>query len=205
MTNGCKGNSNCKYSHVILTDRKEPTMLLKIRYDQEFQFINLSSEEKKQLMLSLSLDDCKELSEEECDKYIQTEFDNQFNKPEYNSWHKFYRHRGYSKSQLDDYNNSHDSIDINVPFMEEVMDDRVFYKDEIEITERMECGYICNWILKVLSKKPKWADAFISVRMHNIPIKEYASNIGISDTSIISKWIKRASSKLQKNYKNRHI
>ena len=79
MTNSSKSNSNCKYSHVILTDRKEPTMLLKIRYDQEFQFINLSSEEKKQLMLSLSLDDCKELSDEECDKYIQTEFDNQFN------------------------------------------------------------------------------------------------------------------------------
>lgn len=205
MTNSCKGNINCKYPHVIITDRKEPTMLLKIRYDQEFQFINSNSEEKKQLMLSLSLDDCKELSEEECDKYTQTEFDNQFNKPEYNSWHKFYRHRGYSKSQLDDYNNSHDTIDINVPFMDEVMDDRVFYKGEIEITERMECEYICNWILKVLSKKPKWADAFISVRMYNIPIKKYASNIGISDASIISKWITRASLKLQKNYKNRHI
>ncbi len=50
---------------------------------------------------------------------------------------------------------------------------------------------ICDWVRKVLVKKPEWADAFIAVRMDGESIREYAARIGADENNITQK-LKRA-------------
>jgi hypothetical protein len=93
-------------------------MRLSIRYENKFQTIELSEKETEQMWVTLSLDVSKELTDSQKEKLIQDEFDELFNKPEYNNWHKFDRHsatttppkkrngnKGYVKSNKDDEDN----------------------------------------------------------------------------------------------------
>lgn len=45
---------------------------------------------------------------------------------------------------------------------------------------------------------------FIAVRIDGMPIREYASSIGVDENNITQK-LKRATKKLQQEYKNRRI
>jgi hypothetical protein len=131
---------------------------------------------------------------------VQEVFD-LMNKKEYNNWRKFNRHWGYSKAKP---NEEGEEIDTSEPLMKEVADDRVFRKDEISRDCENEYQDVCQWIRKTLLKKPEWADAFIAVRIDGIPIREYANSIGADENNITQK-LKRATKKLQKEYKNRQI
>lgn len=99
--------------------RKECSMELKIRYENGYQTINLNTEDTKKMWVSLSLEG-EGLSQEEKESRIQEAFEEQFNRPEYNNWHKETRHidptpkrkrmdgrRGYICGEKDD-----DSFDI---------------------------------------------------------------------------------------------
>lgn len=178
-------------------------MKLEIRYDNTVQNIDLDAEETEQLWVSLSLEG-EGLTQAQREKMIQDEWNEQYNKPEYNNWHKFDRHRGFSKAQpgKDD---DEDDADTSEPLMKEVADDRIFRKDEIERDRRESYDAICQWVRKVLVKKPKWADAFIAVRMDGVSVNDHAASIGVSDASIVSKWLARAEKKLKENYPNRQI
>ena len=125
-------------------------------------------------------------------------------RPDYNCWHKFNRHRGYSMSQTAEEGDEDAAGDFE-PLMEEAADNRIFRRDEIEREERDEYEAVCRWIRKVLVKKPKWADAFIAVRMDGVSVNDYAASACVSDASIISKWLARAEKKLRENYPNRQI
>ena len=94
-------------------------MELKIRYENGYQTINLNTEDTKKMWVSLSLEG-EGLSQEEKESRIQEAFEEQFNRPEYNNWHKETRHidptpkrkrmdgrRGYICGEKDD-----DSFDI---------------------------------------------------------------------------------------------
>lgn len=178
-------------------------MRLQIRYDDTVQTINLDAEATEQLWISLSLEG-EGLTQAQREKMIQDEWNEQYNKPEYNNWHKFDRHRGYSKAQpgKDD---GEDDVDTSEPLMSEVADERIFLKDMIERDHRESYEAICQWVRKTLVKKPKWADAFIAVRMDGVSVNDHAADIGVSDASIVSKWLARAEKKLAENYKNRQI
>lgn len=178
-------------------------MKLKVRYDENVQTIDLDAKATEQLWVSLSLEG-DDLPQEEREKLIQEEFEKQFNRPDYNSWHKFDRHRGYSKAQAGK-DEDEDDVDTSEPLMKEVADDRIFRKDEIERERKESYEDICQWVRKVLAKKPKWADAFIAVRMDGVSVNDHAANIGVSDASIVSKWLTRAEKKLKENYPNRQI
>ena len=177
-------------------------MRLKIRYEQEFQTIELDAEATEELWVSLSLEG-EGLTQEEKETLIQDTWEERFNRPDYNSWHKFDRHRGRSKAQpgKDD---AEDEVDTNEPLMEEVADDRIFRKDELDRKDLESYSAICDWVLKVLVKKPEWADAFIAVRMDGESIREYAARIGADENNITQK-LKRAEKKLRENYKNSQI
>ena len=82
--------------------------------------------------------------------------------------------------------------------MEEVKDPTVFYKEELEREERDEYEDVCGWIRQALVKKPDWAEAFLAVRMDGVSVNDYAASIGVSDSSIVSKWLTRAAKKLCK-------
>lgn len=178
-------------------------MKLEVRYDNTVQTINLDAEATEQLWVSLALEG-EGLTQAQREKMIQDEWNEQYNKPEYNNWHKFDRHRGYSKAQpgKDD---DEDDCDTSEPLMKEVADDRIFRKDEIDRDRRERYEAICQWVRKVLIKKPKWADAFIAVRMDGVSVNDHAADIGVSDASIVSKWLARAEKRLAEAYRGEVI
>lgn len=189
---------------VLGKDGKDAKMRLKIRYDDGFQTLVLDTEETEGLWVSLDLETDAELTQEEKEKRIQAAFDEQFNKPEYNCWHKFNRHRGYSKAQpgKDD---TEEDVDTTEPLMSEVADERIFLKDEIARAEKEEYEAVCQWIRETLVKKPKWAAAFIAVRIDGMSVNDYAASIGVADASVVSKWLTRATKKLKESWPNRQI
>jgi hypothetical protein len=175
-------------------------MRLSVRYDNKFQIIELNEKETEEMWISLSLEG-DELPNSDKERLIQDAFNEIFNKPEYNNWHKFDRHKGYSiaKSNADGL-----ECDTSEPLMKEVADDRVFRKDELERAYQNEYEDVCQWIRTVLGKKQDWADMFIAVRIDGMSIREYASSIGVSENNITQK-LKRAEKKLQGIFKNRQI
>ena len=78
--------------------QKGMQMKLKIRYENEMQTIELDNAAAEQLWVGLSLED-GDIPQEEKERLLQDAFDMKFNRPDYNSWHKFERHRGYSTAQ----------------------------------------------------------------------------------------------------------
>lgn len=172
-------------------------MKLRIRYDETVQTLDLDEKATEQLWVSLSLEG-EGLSDSEKAQKIQEAFDIRYNRPEYNSWHKFDRHRGYSKAQSAN-DDGDEEADTSEPLMSEVADDRIFRKDELDRNERESYEAICAWVRKVLAKKPEWADAFIAVRMDEEPVRTYAARIGVDENNITQK-LKRAERKLAAVY-----
>jgi|UniRef100_UPI00402A68F4 hypothetical protein len=172
-------------------------MRLSIRYENQFQSIELNEEETQEMWVSLSL----EGENLEKEKLIQKTFDEKFNKPEYNIWHRETRHLTTPKER---FNDDGDEYDTSEPLMKEVADDRIFRKNEIERSNQDEYESVCQWIRTVLGKKQDWADMFIAVRIDGMSIREYASSIGVNENNITQK-LKRATKKLEQEYKNRQI
>ena len=175
-------------------------MRLSVRYDNKFQIIELNEKETEEMWISLSLEG-DELPNSDKERLIQDAFNEKFNKPEYNNWHKFDRHKGYSIAKP---NADGLECDTSEPLMKEVADDRVFRKDELERAYQNEYEDVCQWIRTVLGKKQDWADMFIAVRIDGMSIREYASSIGADENNITQK-LKRATKKLEQEYKNRQI
>lgn len=140
--------------------------------------------------------------EEEADKEnvkrrnVQEIMDEQFNKPEYNNWHKFDRHHGNLKTPFRKDDEAEDESD----GMETVPD----YSDEINRTVRYEYEAVCQCVRQALGKKQDWADMFIAVRIDGMPIKDYALFCGTSENNITQK-LKRAEKKLRVFFQNRQI
>ena len=172
-------------------------MRLSIRYENQFQSIELNEEETQEMWVSLSL----EGENLEKEKLIQKTFDEKFNKPEYNIWHRETRHLTTPKER---FNDDGDEYDTSEPLMKEVADDRIFRKDEIERAYQDDYEGVCKWIRTALGKKQNWADMFIAVRIDGMSIREYASFIGADENNITQK-LKRATKKLQEEYENRQI
>lgn len=178
-------------------------MKLKIRYENEYQTLDLNGEETEQLWVSLSLDG-EGLSQAEREEKIQEAFDAKYNRPEYNSWHKHNRHtvsfglQDYGESEFDDVR------DTDEPLPESVADDRIFRQDELAREERESYEAICQWIRKVLKDKPAWADAFIAVRMDGMSVNDYAASTG-QNAYNVSKYLTRAEKMLRGNFDRRQI
>ena len=60
--------------------------------------------------------------------------------------------------------------------MSEVLDDRIFRKDEIDRETKESYKEICQWVRDVCGKKTNWADAFIAVRLDGMSV-----NLGYYD------------------------
>ena len=98
-------------------------MKLRIRYENEYQVIELDEKAANRLWVSLSLTGGEDMTKEEKEQRIQEAWHEHFNKSDYNCFHKFDRHRGNSKAQL---NVDADNLDISEPLMDEVLDSRIF-------------------------------------------------------------------------------
>ena len=173
-------------------------MKIRIRYENEMRPIELDVEEVKGKWLSIDLED--DLPEDELQRRVQEAVDRQYNRPEYNVWHRETRHidatpkrkrmdgrKGYIQSDPDD--SAFDIMDYLLTTSDEETHDRNFEYQEV-----------CAWIRKVLTKKPKWAEAFIAVRLDGMSVNDYAASIGVKDASVVSKWLARAAKKLKEKY-----
>ena len=176
-------------------------MKLRIRYENRSQTLELDAEETDELWVCLDLEG-EEMTQEERETLIQRSFDDRFNRPEYNNWHRFSRHRGESKKRQGEEDDPED-LDLTMPLMEEVFDDRIFRHDEMEREEKESREAVCQWVRKNLKEKPYWAEAFIAVRINGMSVNEYAVSIGVLDASTVSHWLKRAEKKLKEEWNAR--
>lgn len=142
-------------------------MKLKIRYEQKYEIVEVNSEE---MWVSLSLEGGEDLTQEEKETLIQDTFEDRFNKPEYNNWHKFDRHRGMPKKPFRKDNEAEDEID----HMDYFPDN----SDEEAREKQAEYEYICEIIRKNL--KEKQAELLIAIVMDGISVTEYARREGVT-------------------------
>lgn len=124
---------------------------------------------------------------------VQEMFD-LMNDKEYNHWRRYHRHLGNPKKPYR--KDNEDEID--------VMDILADNSQEVERSLQEEYESVCQRIRTALGKKQDWADMFIAVRIDGMSIREYASSIGVSENNITQK-LKRATKKLEQEYKNRQI
>ena len=142
-------------------------MKLKIRYEQKYEIVEVNSEE---MWVSLSLEGGEDLTQEEKETLIQDAFEDRFNKPEYNNWHKFDRHRGMPKKPFCKDDEAEDEID----HMDYLPDN----SDEETREKQTDYDYICEIIRKNL--KEKQAELLIAIVMDGISVTEYAKREGVT-------------------------
>ena len=154
-------------------------MELKIRYENGYQTINLNTEDTKKMWVSLSLEG-ERLSQEEKESRIQEAFEEQFNRPEYNNWHKETRHidptpkrkrmdgrRGYICGEKDD-----DSFDI-MDYLAVTYPKCGVYDEEDETAKMYES------VLELIQEKvkPDFVDTFIAINSKRTTPKQIASKM----------------------------
>ena len=105
---------------------------------------------------------------------VQEIMDERFNKPEYNSWHKFDRRRGMPKKQFRKDDEDEDKID----HMDTIPD----YSDEESREKQAEYEYVCGILRKNL--KPQQAEMLISIVLDGMPVSDYAKREGVSVSAI---------------------
>ena len=150
-------------------------MELKVRYDNGYQTISLDDAATENLWVILSVED-EALGKDE--KSIQEAFEEQFNRPDYNNFHKLERHKDYNTDVSGEYvmSSSYNP-----------------YEEELETEENY--NEICRQIRECL--KPEWAELFIAVHIDGESIRDYAASIGGSENNLTKK-LERAEKKLKK-------
>lgn len=176
-------------------------MKLNIRFEDDYQTLELDEAATKSLWVCLSLECEEDTPQKEREKMIQNAFEETFNRPEYNVFHRETRHidhkpkrkrmdgrRGYIQAEPNDKGFN-------------IMDYLAVASDEEEKEKTAEEQEVFEKVRRILSKKPKWADAFIAVRLKGMSVNDYAAYIGVKDASTVSKWLGRAEKKLRENWK----
>lgn len=187
---------------------KGDRMNLRIRYDEKFQTLVLDDDAAEEMWVSLGIED-EAATPAEKEKVLQEKFDVEYNRPDYNNWHKYWRHHGNSKAQPSE---EEDEVDTSEPLMNEVADDRIFRKDELTHEEAEADEATCQWICRVLCKKPDIAEAFIATKYGDTTIREYVTKQAGPDASqedikklenSLSKKLTRAAKVLAEAYPDR--
>lgn len=170
-------------------------MKIVLRYEEIEQTIEIDDKDLDDFCISLSVDSDSDTSNKE--KLIQEAIDDEFNRPEYNNYHKETRHIGLSKLAL---RNKGDDEWQDEPIMSEVVDSRIFTKYQ-DIYEREEdYKELYNKLHTILGIKNNWIEAIMAVRVDGMSVNDYAASIGLKDASIVSKWLTRAERKLRAYY-----
>lgn len=149
-------------------------MKLKIRYNNEIQELELNQQDTNDLWVSLSLTEEGEgLSDEDREQLIQDAWDEQFNKPEYNSWHKHDRHSGNAAMKGKD-----GTVEVNTDeaIMERAADKSVFTNDIDTLENRMSYEAWCGEIRSHFAADI--ADMLIAIALDGMTVEEYAAVIG---------------------------
>lgn len=159
----------------------------------------------------LNIDPLPDESEEEFEKRAQEKVDAEFNRPEYNSLHKYERHKGFTKPYSGEDGEEADDYEY---CMSDVRDTGIFFKTVNQINASEEYMAVESFVYSIL--KPDVADLFIAVRIRNMAINEKAASMLSCDAfeteadykkavarlaNNITQKLKRAEKKLVKNIK----
>ena len=146
-------------------------MHLIVRYENMRQEIVITDEELGQLMVCLGIN-ADDVPEEEREQIVQEAFDVQFNRPDYNNWHKHDRHWGNPKTIGEpgekDYNNG---LGIN---------------DGCDPFAALEKQWADEELRDLIRKNlvPSQAEAVIAVYLDRISVTEFAAKQGVSKGAI---------------------
>lgn len=182
-------------------------MKLKIRYENEFQTVELDEKVTHDLWVSLSIDSDNGMTQEEHEKFIQEVWNEQYNKPEYNIWHRETRHidptpkrkrmdgrRGYICGEADDDSfNIMDYLAVTFP------------KYGVDDEESDETAKKYKSVLELIQAKvkPDFVDIFIAIASKRTTPKQIASKMvdaeGLSDDEY-EKIVTREANKISKKY-----
>lgn len=159
-------------------------MKISIIYDNIRQILEVETDE---LIGWLNIDVEPNLSDEVLQKIVQEKIDKEFNRPEYNNWHKFDRHRGIPKRAYRRDNEAEDETDI--------MDSFGDYTQETERNNRYEYDALCQLIHNSL--KQNYADVLIAICLDSKTPEEYAIENG-EKRDAVYKRLQRAKKKFLK-------
>ncbi|MGI6700798.1 MAG: sigma factor-like helix-turn-helix DNA-binding protein [Christensenellales bacterium] len=168
-------------------------MKLKIRYENNYQTIELSPEDTDQLWVSLSLEG-EDIPQAEREKLIQDAWEKQYNRPDYNNWHKHTRHTGQSRAKA---NEDEELVNNPEPLMSEVADSRIFCSDMIRRDAKDTYDDLCEHIRAVL--KPDYAEMIIAIHLDGMTSSEYALSIGEKPNTVNHR-LQRAEKKFREHF-----
>lgn len=146
-------------------------MIIKMRYEDKFQELEVDVVDAGK-WVNISIDDCE--SQEEFEKQVQEQVDKQFNKPEYNIYHRETRHLGDAM-----FRNKDGVVEVNTDeaLIRKVADDSIFTKDLDELEYRMEREYqdkrCCDFIRSHLTSAQ--ADMVIAIALDGKTAREIAA------------------------------
>ena len=159
-------------------------MKISIIYDNRRQILEVETDE---LIGWLNIDVEPNSSDEVLQKIVQEKIDKDFNRPEYNNWHKFDRHRGMPKRAYRRDDEAEDETDI--------MDSFGDYAQETERNNKYEYDALCQLIHNSL--KPSYADVLIAICLDSKTPEEYAIENG-EKRDAVYKRLQRAKKKFLK-------
>ena len=174
-------------------------MELGIRYENEYQAITLSQEDTDKLWVSLSLDG-DDLSPAEKEQRIQEAWEERFNRPDYNNWHKQTRHIDPAPKAR--------KLNGKVGYYEP--DDNGFYVMNYlmvsdlraEEATREDDALLRERIRSIL--KPDYAEMIIAIHLDGMKPREYAASIGEKPNTLNHR-LQRAEKKLREQLQRKSL
>lgn len=157
-------------------------MKIKVSYDNTKQTLEVDRDE---MWLSLSLDDADGMTPKEMEKRIQDRFDEMFNRPEYNNWHKHDRHSSPTAAPK-----KLDGTKGKVKLVDEESDEPAGntidlfpdMTDTVERDKQYDYDAVCGILRQYL--KPEQAELLIEIHINKVPKQEYAAHLGISPSAV---------------------
>lgn len=164
-------------------------MKIKIQFENKVTYLEVPDEDCT-VMIDADYQD-RLLTAEDKDtvvrRPIQEIMDERFNRPDYNNWRKFDRHRGEPKKKFRKDDENEDALDIMDTFGENT--------DEDDRNRLLEYSDICDRLRSSL--KPKQAELLIAIYLDDIKVSEYAKLKGVT-VSAISHQLETAKKNLKK-------
>lgn len=170
-------------------------MIIKMRYEDKFQELEVDAVDAGK-WVNISVDDYE--SQEEFEKQVQEQVDKQFNRPEYNIYHRETRHLGDAK-----FRNKEGVVEVNTDeaLIRKAANDSIFTKDLDELEYRMECEYqdkrCRDFVRSHLT--PAQADMVIAIALEEKTTSEYAKLVDDEPNNVSHRY-RRALKKLKKYF-----
>lgn len=170
-------------------------MIIKMRYEDKFQELEVDAVDAGK-WVNISVDDYE--SQEEFEKQVQEQVDKQFNRPEYNIYHRETRHLGDAK-----FRNKEGVVEVNTDeaLIRKAANDSIFTKDLDELEHRMECEYqdkrCRDFVRSHLT--PAQADMVIAIALEEKTTSEYAKLVDDEPNNVSHRY-RRALKKLKKYF-----